>query len=192
MQRREEVLEERAGQSCETLHDMKTLIGKSVQHQKSIEEVCQCSNHGVNLNEVLLFHGAPNSKINGILSSGFDPRYAGTGTGAMFGQGSYFAHNASKCFRYAGSHGSANEGTNLRQKVFIVRALLGNPHYQKTMCPDRRMAPANSDSVVAISKAEGGCVDHREYILYDGASILPLYVVEFEHLSDCRCQMCYF
>ena len=182
-------MEERAGQSCETLHDMKTLIGKSVQHQKSIEEVCQCSDNGVNLNEVLLFHGAPNSKINGILSSGFDPRYAGTGTGAMFGQGSYFAHNASKCFRYAVDTDAVNTHC-IRQSVLMVRALLGSPHYQKNMCPDRRMPPANSDSVVALSKAEGGCVDHREYILYEKAAVLPLYVVEFEHLSDCRCQIC--
>ena len=189
-QRREELLEERAGQSCEPLQDIKTLIGKSLQNRRSIEEVCHCPDSGVNLNEVLLFHGSPSAKINGILTSGFDPRYAGLGTGAMFGQGSYFAHNASKCFRYAGDDDVERKNGGLRQTVLVVRALLGNPHYQKLMCPERRMPPANSDSVVALTKAEGGCVDHREYVLYDKASSLPLYLIEFEHLPDCRCQMC--
>ena len=190
MQRREELLEERAGHGCEALRDIQTWIGRSLQHRRSIEEVCKCSDNGVNLNEVLLFHGSTSGKINGILSSGFDPRYAGLGTGAMFGQGSYFAHNASKCFRYAGDRSAANEGRGLRQSVLVVRAMLGNPHYQEHMCPDRRMPPANSHSVVALTKAEGGCVDHREYVLYEKASILPLYVVEFEHLPDCGCLMC--
>ncbi|CAK9025860.1 unnamed protein product [Durusdinium trenchii] len=189
-QRREELLEERAGQSCEPLQDIKTLIGKSLQNRRSIEEVCHCPDSGVNLNEVLLFHGSPSAKINGILTSGFDPRYAGLGTGAMFGQGSYFAHNASKCFRYAGDDDVERKNGGLCQTVLVVRALLGNPHYQRLMCPERRMPPANSDSVVALTKAEGGCVDHREYVLYDKASILPLYLIEFEHLPDCRCQMC--
>ncbi|CAK9116100.1 unnamed protein product, partial [Durusdinium trenchii] len=187
-QRREELLEERAGHNCEALRDIKTFIGQSLQNRRSIEEVCRCSDTGVNLNEVLLFHGSPNGKINGILNGGFDPRYAGLGTGAMFGQGSYFAHNASKCFRYAGD--STTDPGGLRQSVLVVRALLGNPHYQQHMCPDRRMPPANTHSVVALTKAEGGCVDHREYVLYEKAAILPLYLIEFQHLPDCGCLMC--
>jgi len=191
IQRREELLEERAGHSCEALRDIKTWIGKSMTVRRSIEEVCRCSDSGVNLNEVLLFHGSTHGKINGILNSGFDPRYAGLGTGAMFGQGSYFAHNASKCFRYAGDDGfRTSSQTGLRQCVLLVRAVLGNPHYQEHMCPDRRMPPANTHSVVALTKAEGGCVDHREYVLYEKASILPLYLIEFEHLPDCECLVC--
>ena len=188
MHRREDFLEE--GESYESLRDMKTWIGRSVQHQTSIEEVCQCQNSGVNLNEVLLFHGSTSAKINGILSSGFDPRFAGFGTGAMFGQGSYFAHNASKCFRYGDDDDEAATG-GLRQTVIAVRALLGNPHYQEHMCPERRIPPPNHHSVVALTKAEGGCVDNREYILYDRASILPLYLIEFEHSPDCACFMCH-
>jgi len=192
VQRREELFEERAGHSCDPLRDIKTWIGKSMTVRRSIEEVCRCSDSGVNLNEVLLFHGSTHGKINGILNSGFDPRYAGLGTGAMFGQGSYFAHNASKCFRYAGDDGfrTSSETGGLRQCVLLVRALLGNPHYQEHMCPDRRMPPANTHSVVALTKAEGGCVDHREYVLYEKAAILPLYIIEFEHLPDCECLVC--
>ena len=192
VQRREELFEERAGHSCDPLRDIKTWIGKSMTVRRSIEEVCRCSDSGVNLNEVLLFHGSTHGKINGILNSGFDPRYAGLGTGAMFGQGGYFAHNASKCFRYAGDDGfrTSSETGGLRQCVLLVRALLGNPHYQEHMCPDRRMPPANTHSVVALTKAEGGCVDHREYVLYEKAAILPLYIIEFEHLPDCECLVC--
>lgn len=191
MQRREELLEERAGHSCEGIRDIKTRVGKSVTVRRSIEEVCRCTESGTNLNEVLLFHGSTHGKINGILNGGFDPRYAGLGTGAMFGQGSYFAHNASKCFRYAGDDGFGRSETgNLRQSIIVVRAMLGNPHYQEHMCPDRRMPPNNCHSVVALTKAEGGCVDHREYVLYEKATVLPLYLIEFEHLPDCRCLMC--
>ncbi|CAJ1368066.1 unnamed protein product [Effrenium voratum] len=187
MQRREELLEERAGHSCSALRDIKTWMGKTLSVRRSVEEICRCSESGVNLNEVLLFHGSTHGKINGILNGGFDPRLAGLGTGAMFGQGSYFAHNASKCFRYAGDGGSTGR---LRQCVVVARAVLGNPHYQEHMCPDRRLPPANCHSLVALTKAEGGCVDHREYVLYDKAAILPLYLVDFEHLPDCGCCMC--
>ncbi|CAK9025780.1 unnamed protein product [Durusdinium trenchii] len=188
MQRRGELLEQRAGQSCEALRDIRTMIGKSLQNRRSIEEVCHCPDSGVNLNEVLLFHGSPSAKINGILANGFDPRYAGEGTGAMFGQGTYFAHNASKCFRY-GDDDAAETG-GLRQTVLLVRALLGAPYYQDYMSPDQRMPPANSDSVVVLTRAEGGCVDHREYVLYEGASCLPVYLIDFEHLPACGCLMC--
>jgi hypothetical protein len=46
--------------------------------------------------EVYLFHGT--TKPESIASSGFDVRYAyaGTGAGAMFGRGVYFAESASK------------------------------------------------------------------------------------------------
>jgi len=190
-QRLEELAQERAGAPCPEIRDIKTRVQKTVTTRPFHEEVCPCP--GSDMNEVLLFHGTTEAKIGGILNTGFDPRLAGIGTGAMFGHGSYFAHNASKCFRYArqgpGAH-LPQQGKKLRQSVLVVRALLGNPQYQSTMCPEKRLPPTNCNSLIALTRAEGGCVDHREYVLYDRASILPLYVVEFEHDDDCQCCVC--
>jgi len=188
MLRREEVTGEKYG-PCPKIRDIKTRIDKKVSVRSFEEEVCPCPDS--KLNEVLLFHGTTEEKLAGILSSGFDPRLAGMGTGAMFGQGSYFAHNASKCFRYARQGPFLSNGTRkLRQTVLVVRALLGTPHYQSTMCPEQRVPPVGTDSRIALTRAEGGCVDHREYTLYDRSSTLPLYVVDFEHQEDCGCTVC--
>ncbi|CAE7301763.1 Tiparp, partial [Symbiodinium microadriaticum] len=128
MLRREEVTEEKDC-ACPKIRDIKTRIDKKVSVRSFEEEVCPCPDS--KLNEVLLFHGTTEEKLTGILRSGFDPRLAGMGTGAMFGQGSYFAHNASKCFRYARQGPFLTNGTRkLRQTVLVVRALLGTPHYQ--------------------------------------------------------------
>ncbi|CAE7371885.1 Tiparp [Symbiodinium natans] len=190
MLRRDEVEEERSGRTCPKIRDIKTRIDKKVSERPFEDEVCPCPDS--NLNEVLLFHGTTEEKLAGILSSGFDPRLAGMGTGAMFGQGTYFAHNASKCFRYArqGPFLHSGQSRKLRQTVLVARALLGNPFYQSTMCPEQRLPPLGFDSRIALSRAEGGCVDHREYTLYDRGSILPLYIVEFEHQEDCGCCVC--
>ena len=51
---------------------------------------------GAAVNEFLLYHGAPAHLVGRICAQGFDPRYAGSNGGKMFGKGIYVAANSSK------------------------------------------------------------------------------------------------
>ena len=51
---------------------------------------------GIELNEHLLYHGAPSSVVERLIVQGIDPRRAGSHFGALFGVGGYFASLSSK------------------------------------------------------------------------------------------------
>ena len=53
------------------------------------------SYEGLNVNEYLLYHGAPSSLIERLQTQGLDPRYAGEHFGKLFGTGVYLATNSS-------------------------------------------------------------------------------------------------
>eukprot|EP00928_Gymnodinium_smaydae_P090093 TRINITY_DN7394_c0_g1_i1.p1 TRINITY_DN7394_c0_g1~~TRINITY_DN7394_c0_g1_i1.p1 ORF type:complete len:687 (-),score=121.25 TRINITY_DN7394_c0_g1_i1:125-2185(-) len=131
-------------------------------------------------NEALLFHGTQEEVVQDIAREGFDPQRGGESFGKMFGTGTYFAHNASKCMLYTKNHGV----------IIVARVLLGNPHCQKERCPQRSRPPDNFTSLIAMTRAEGGSVDHREYIVFDKQKALPLYVVRIKHLEECKCHLC--
>lgn len=147
--------------------------------------------YGVNLNEALLFHGAKDHDL--ICRAGFDPRRGGQTAGRMFGAGSYFGENFSKADQYAGEEPFVrNKGTMC---VLIARVLLGESHATKAAAPDWAMPPLRDpdnpyDSVWAMKRAEGGCVDFREYIVYCGGQALPYFRVWYRHSEACDCSRC--
>jgi hypothetical protein len=54
-----------------------------------------------------------------------------------------------------------------------------------------RCAPLRRfDSVLGQSRAEGGIVDHREYVVFDKAQAVPIAVVTYRHSAACKCSRC--
>ena len=53
------------------------------------------SYEGLNMNEYLLYHGAPSWLVSRLQTQGLDPRYAGEHFGKLYGTGIYLATNSS-------------------------------------------------------------------------------------------------
>ena len=128
---------------------------------------------GVDANEFLLYHGAPSEIIQQLRLSGLDPRRGGENFGKLFGVGTYLATNSSKSDIYTKPNAAGE------RCVLVVRTVLGEPHKTKVAMPTVNKPPDRPDgrgplnSVVALTQAEGGCVEHPEFIVYKEAQTLP-------------------
>lgn len=135
-------------------------------------------------NEFFLLHGASAEIVASITRSGFDPQRGGESCGRMFGVGAYFADLASKSDRYA------LPDSNGIRTIIVARVLLGNCFPAFEALPDLRRAPDGYHCICGITRAEGGSVDHREYVVYKGQQALPLFAVQYKHEPDCACATC--
>ena len=140
---------------------------------ESVDALRVQSCDGIDANEFLLYHGAPSEIIQQLQLSGLDPRRGGENAGKMFGVGTYLATNASKSDIYTKPNA---EGERC---VVVVRAALGEAHRTKVPMRNANKPPDRSDgrgplnSVVALTQAAGGCVEHPEFIVYKEAQTLP-------------------
>ena len=127
----------------------------------------------IDANEFLLYHGAPSEIIEQLRLSGLDPRRGGEHFGKLFGVGTYLATNSSKSDIYTEPNAAGE------RCVLVVRTVLGEPHKTKVSMPTVNKPPDRPDgrgalnSVVALTQAEGGCVEHPEFIVYKEAQTLP-------------------
>jgi hypothetical protein len=135
-------------------------------------------------NERFLFHGAPMERVEEICKGGLDHRRAGTNAGALFGIGTYLAEDASKSDIYA-----KPDSSGLRC-ILVCRTCLGNTCYMNGPDQSLTMPPKNGDSVTALRQDEGGCLEHREYIVYDRAQAVPEFRVFYRHAARCQCCKC--
>ena len=148
---------------------------------------------GLDINEFLLFHGAPSSLIERLCSQGLDIRYAGDHFGRMFGYGLYFASNSSKSDIYTKPDLPGRPGMRC---ILVTRVCLGEPyraaHSDQLMRkpPDRADETGPLSSVVGLTEAEGGELAHREYIVYKEGQTLPQYAVWYRHERGCQCTHC--
>ena len=107
---------------------------------------------GLDLNEFLMYHGAPADLIDRLEKQGLDPRYAGEHFGKLFGAGVYLATNASKSDIYT-TQNAAGE-----RCIMLVRTCLGEPQYTKEGMPGARKPAERPDgrgaynSIVAKTK----------------------------------------
>lgn len=139
------------------------------------------------VNEALLFHSARNETVPRICEHGFDAQRGGENTGALFGVGTYFAHNASKSMIYAASR--------LASRIIVARVLLGHTFYADAPRPELKRPPIDAtgrqcNSLTALTRRENGCVDHSEYVVYKDSQAMPLAVIDFSHQTQCICHMC--
>ena len=147
--------------------------------------------HGIDVNEVLLFHGAPTGLVPRLVLQGLDPRNAGTHFGKLFGAGSYLASHSSKSDIYTKPNAAGE------RCVLVVRACLGEVHKAAQPMADVLRPPERPDkrgplsSVVALAQAEGGCVEHPEYIVYKDSQTLPQFAIFYKHDETCKCTHCW-
>ncbi|CAK9103474.1 unnamed protein product [Durusdinium trenchii] len=133
---------------------------------------------------LLLYHGCRFRQIDGILRDGFDPTFAGEKGGKLFGPGIYFSDVAAKADNYVDVDADGHRCLMLAQvslgKVF--RAFCPMPRFQ----PDE----ADVDSVLGEEEKHGGALDHREYVIYRNARVLPRYLLWYRHMELCECNRC--
>jgi hypothetical protein len=158
------------------VQDIAGLCGKTVRdalHDVDAQRVV--SLEGLQLNEFMLYHGAPSDLIARLQKQGLDPRLAGTHFGKMFGAATYMATNSSKSDIYT------KPGEDGLRCILVVRACLGEPHRAKTadqklsVPPERPAGTAGRlNSVVGLTKREGGALEHREYMVSCRGIALPV------------------
>ena len=162
--------------------------------------------HGwCNLNEYLLYHGTGFRKTDDIARSGFDAQRGGETTGAMFGRGVYFAQNASKSDLYttcrqcvADDFRSCRHAQGER-RMLVSRVLLGESLVKKETndlvrgwikAPDRPNG-IPYDSITAACRADGGAVDHMEFVVFKDPRMLVQYHISYRHDASCQCSCCH-
>jgi hypothetical protein len=139
----------------------------------------------------MLFHGIPHNLVDRVCKQGLDPRRGGTNVGKMFGVGTYLADLSSKSDIYTTPN---DQGERC---LLWVRACLGEAYQADKRNQDMTIPPERDDrkgplnSVVALTKDEGGAVEHREFIVYKESQLLPQYAVWYKHRSACVCTHCY-
>ena len=77
-----------------------------------------------------------------------------------------------------------------------MRSVLGEPARLKAADTSLLKPPEREDgigplsSVVGLTRAAGGILEHPEYIVYDKAHTLPQYAIWYKHAQGCRCTNC--
>ena len=147
--------------------------------------------HGLKLNEFLFFRGDKADLTPHLQLQGFDPRLAGTGTGKMFGLGTYLACKSSKSDIYTVPNAAGE------RCMLVVRTCLGEPHKatrgdeDMTVPPPRTSGnPGRLNSLVGLTQAAGGRLQHPEYIIYKDTQALPEFAIWYRHAAECACTHC--
>jgi hypothetical protein len=155
------------------------------------------------LRDYLLYHGAEGSIVERICTKGFDPQRGGENAGKMFGVGAYFAENASKADFYAIP--DPDRSPQGQRATLVTRVLLGDAFRASketieklpertlnnyTHAPRKPGSIDHYDSVCGLRRNENGLVDHREYVVYKDDQALPLAVIRYRHLKQCKCNNC--
>ena len=175
------------------LKTIKTYLGKNVQFMKNIYKV---TNHSTqkrfddhvskskNKNTQLLWHGSRNENWVGILQQGLVVRPSNAIiTGAMFGNGLYFANRAQKSLGYSslrGSHwtgGRSNKGFLALFSVHTGNSVDVHKHTSSCYSLHNTMAGSKFDSVFAH---KGIDLRNDEIMVYKTESATISYIIEME------------
>jgi len=145
--------------------------------------------------EHLLFHGAPKETLDLITTGGLDPRRGGEAAGRLFGHASYLASNASKADLYTdASLRQPGAQRHAKRQILVMRTALGACHRTKVPMSGAMRPPDEGgrpmDSVLAVSRAAGGCVDHIEVMVYHAHQMIPAALVTYAHQAACECACC--
>ncbi|XP_077119139.1 uncharacterized protein LOC143775182 [Ranitomeya variabilis] len=128
-------------------------------------------NQGGDVKEFGLFHGTDSTHINAICYHNFDWRMYGA-HGTVYGQGSYFARNASY------SHNYSIPTTRGTRVMFIALVLVGD---YVTGKPDMKRPPLRPGSSLRYYDS---CVDNTTdpsiFVVFEKHQIYPGYLLEYE------------
>ncbi|KAI1888560.1 hypothetical protein AGOR_G00186430 [Albula goreensis] len=125
-----------------------------------------------------LFHGTTEDSAKEICQNNFDPRVSGK-NGVVYGQGSYFARDASYSDKYA--HISGDKSS---KHMFLAKVLVGKMTVGRTkFCRPPRLHPRKPgfelfDSCVDLKK------DPSIFVVFDSCQSYPYYLITYEAVSD--------
>ena len=128
--------------------------------------------------EKKLFHGTRPEIVDNICKENFDWRLYGRNA-TVYGQGSYFAQNASYSDRYA-----TDENNFTSRFMFLADVLVGS--YVEGDSSMRRPPPKNPSN--PTSDLYDSCVDDERkpkiFVVFDNEQCYPCYVIEYTTLSQ--------
>ena len=128
------------------------------------------------LNEKRLFHGTSPETVEAICKQNFDWRLHGKNA-TVYGEGSYFALNASYSDAYA------KEDANSCRFMFVAKVLVGS--YAKGHSSYRR--PPQKDPSNPASDLYDSCVDDKSnptiFVVFDTDQFYPEYIIKYSHES---------
>jgi len=137
--------------------------------------------NGTNIeNELQLFHGTGTTSPTAVYSSedGFDMRF---GTGGMWGNGIYFAVNAS--YSYGGY---IHKMSNGQKQLFLADVLVGDSYFCKSdgsiRKPPEKARTSNSGLNIQklfYDSCSGETGNSKVYILYTHGRAYPTYLITF-------------
>ena len=123
------------------------------------------------VNEKRLFHGTSSSSVEAICKENFDWRLNGKNA-TVYGQGSYFAVDASY------SHGYAKEDRNGSRFMFLAKVLAGSYTNGESshLRPPRKQPNPTSDLY-------DSCVDHELnptiFVIFEKNQLYPEYIIQY-------------
>ena len=124
------------------------------------------------VNEKNLFHGTTPESVEAICKQNFDWRLHGRNA-SKYGEGSYFAVNASY------SHSYANRDDNMFQFMFLTKVLVGS--YTEGHSSYRRPPPKQPSD--PASDLYDSCVDNTSnptiFVVFDTDQFYPEYIIQY-------------
>lgn len=133
----------------------------------------EMTSNGYDANERYLFHGTKGESVEGICKKNFDWRMSGTATGAVYGEGTYFATDASKSHKYTRPDSSGY------RYMFVPCVLVGA--YTKGKKGLR--IPPPKDTMNPHGDTFDSCVDDvqnpRIFVIFDKDQCYPAYLVTY-------------
>ncbi|KAK1156739.1 protein mono-ADP-ribosyltransferase TIPARP-like [Acipenser oxyrinchus oxyrinchus] len=128
--------------------------------------------------ELPLFHGTTEEAVQSICKNNFDPRVSGQKHGSNYGQGTYFAKNASCSARFA------IESKSGLSYMFLAMVLVGKSAVGEQSF--RRPPPLEPDS--PTSDLYNSCVDKKQqpqmFVIFDSCQCYPYFLIHYKKLTD--------
>jgi len=133
------------------------------------------------LNECYLWHGTTIRTALSIAQKDFDMSLAGTGRGAMYGPGAYFAECCTKADEYSFDEpGGYYDGI---RAMLLCRVVMGKMYYTTKFGQEDaydQVKGGTCDSVLAdLAKYRK---TFREFVVYDADQIYPEYVILYQRI----------
>ncbi|KAG8538000.1 hypothetical protein GDO81_023453 [Engystomops pustulosus] len=134
-------------------------------------------NQGRDVKEIRLFHGTDKTFVDAICNHNFDWRICGT-HGTVYGQGSYFARDAS----YSHDYSTPTSGGS--RMMFVARVLVGD--YVKGN-PQMKRPPTRLFSSRFYDSCVDDATDPSIYVVFEKHQIYPEYLLEYEEQKQKSC-----
>ncbi|XP_073506585.1 zinc finger CCCH-type antiviral protein 1-like isoform X2 [Phyllobates terribilis] len=138
-------------------------------------------NQGRDVKEIRSFHGTDSTHIDAICNQNFDWRICGT-HGTVYGQGSYFARDASY------SHNYSTPTSSRSRAMFVARILVGDYIMGNPQMKRPPLRPGSS------SQYYDSCVDNTIspsiFVVFEKHQIYPEYLLEYEEEQKKSCIVC--